>query len=343
MENKFIVSAGLIFALIALPLKLPAQNLRMDNSMYEVCTNTTLLQNDSTYQFYISRILPIQNGILIEGITYDLGFYPIFAHIVFPHRTAWLGNTAIRIGKTYPLRLNRYTESYPLRPVEGYAIDNILLGDNLLRIEARGLYSFLFSSLDLSKYPTSADCRAKFLRNFNQEKDSISHTVQNYLNALVNEDEYSKLAAFADTSSLKRSFKKYSYAFINYKGEKDYRNRIPHKNVPVWKWEETYGINPNNFTEIMNQIALLDFYSDKDDSLQAIEIVSMKLLFAEKKTYTFRVIWKRTHGPSELESAIMTIGNKGKTWKITGMKRRTLEEKKRDYLQKYYFPFPVQE
>ena len=47
-----------------------------------------LLQEDTVYNFYISRIIPIQAGCLIEATTFDIPLMQVRAYIAFPYSMA---------------------------------------------------------------------------------------------------------------------------------------------------------------------------------------------------------------------------------------------------------------
>ena len=291
-----------------------------------------LLQEDTVYNFYISRIIPIQAGCLIEATTFDIPLMQVRAYIAFPYRTAWHKCSVIKVGKSFPLRVLKYTEDNSLSPFEGYRIIDVLLGDKTLRIEERGLFSYIFTSPDITKYPSCIRGHERQSAKFEQLKDSLQNTVRSFLNILSYENNVIELSAFADTNKLKHSVKEHGMLYRSYNGYADFQQRLPSKKTPKFDWTGIHGVNPNDFVQTMEKISYLDGYTRQNDSVKTLNISTIQLLYAEGHKYTFRVIWRYSKEESPSSSAIMTAKYSRGKWQISGLKARSFKEMYREFL-----------
>lgn len=334
-SNQFKRPSLLLCAIIFLSIGSFAQSLNESQftSMPVHVTYSCMLQEDTVYNFYINRIFPIQTGRLIEAVTYDIPLMQVRAYIVFPHRVAWYRCSIIKIGKTLPLRVLKYTEDYSQTPFEGYGIVNILLGEKNLRIEERGLFSYLFTSPDIQKHPSSV-CKYDHRKaKFEQYKDGLTNIVNSFINILSYGDSITKLSDFADTNKLKHSFKERGFFYFNYKGYEDFQQRIPSKESPKFDWKGVQGINPNDFVGIAQKISYLDGYARQNSIDETVNITSIQLLYAEGQIYTFRVIWRFPNEEQSSSSAIISAKYSYGKWTITGLKARSFREQRREFLQ----------
>lgn len=281
-----------------------------------------MLDENNYYSFYINDMIPIQSGILIDAYSYSIYPYQIHAVIISPYKRMYTSTQRIpiKIGKTYSFSVKRYNKTpCGIHPEKGDVID-VLLGDSIYSVECRGLFTYLFVSLDLSnkRFRRNENLTSQ-IQKFNSQKKEIMDVVTKFINIVTYENDIENILPFIDTIKIKETFLQYGFPFFNY--QSDSVSLYPAKVKKTMDWNYYGCSNNENSLSMLRNILRKDFkFPLHNIAHEQITKIDIDLLYMDKKNYTIRVDYLVQNNTPI--SMVLNVSRDKDEFKISGINRK---------------------
>ncbi len=253
-----------------------------------------LIKEDTPYLCYINSIINLKNGYLINVQT-KIDTFSINLNIVTTKKSNSNLNRKIKKNNSYYFTLKRYFE-YPILVGFNFTRNkNLLIGDKMVHVAAKGSFHYIFISeeLDGLEYLDSLEIYNRN-RAYNNNKHSIDTLILKFLNIISNSQIFDSISNVVDTNSAKRMFHQYCISFGKRKMKNSYNycDMLPDYKIKIQNWTDL-GVNPNSIKELINyELKYTYNYPIKEKNVNCVVIDQKILNTTQDQLYTIRVKWK---------------------------------------------------